>query len=208
VCGATQAQTDLQTQQADFYSTMIANYKTAFGEDQQLLNAVTGSMAPIIAAGVNQEGFSPAEKQNLMTNADEGVAAGYKQAQIALNESEAAMGGDASTTATSGGAKQIAEELASQKVQTQAGEHQQILEQDYATGRENYFNAVTEEENAAGLLNPTGYSGAATSAGSAEGTTANQIAQENTSVWTSVIAGLGGIAGQAAGNLNVGPFKS
>ena len=208
MCGATAAQTNLQQQQAQFYQQMMQSYSTVFSEDQDLLGAVTSSMSPIIAAGVNQKGFSPAEETDLETQAKEGVAQGYDNAQTALNEKFAAMGGDASTTATSGGAKQISEELASQDVTTTSQDLQQILEANYATGRQNYFQAVGAEESAASLLNPEGYSGAATNAGSASGTTANQIAQANNSVWQSVVAGLGGIAGAAAGNLNVGPFKS
>jgi hypothetical protein len=208
MCGATATQQNLQQQQADFYSTMTSNYSTVFSEDQTLLNMVTGSMAPIIAAGVNQEGFSPEEKQALMTSATEGVARSYAQAQTALQQRQAALGGDAPTTLTSGETEQMSGELAADKASTQSAQTLEIQQADYAQGRENYFNAVQSEENAAGLLNPTGYSGAATSAGSAEGTTAAQIASENDSVWTSVIAGLGGIAGSAVGNLNVGPFKS
>jgi hypothetical protein len=208
VCGATAAQTSLQTAQANFYSEMTANYSTVFGEDQQLLNAVTNSMAPIIAAGVNQQGFSPEELQVLNTQATEGVATSYAQAQTALQERQAALGGDAPTTLASGETLQLSGELAADKAATQSASTLQIEQADYAQGRQNYFNAVQEEENAAGLLNPTGYSGAATSAGTAEGTTANQIAQANNSVWSSVMSGLGGIAGAAVGRLNVGPFGS
>lgn len=187
---------------------MTANYKTVFGEDQQLLGLVTNSMAPIIAAGVNQEGFSPEEKQTLMTQATEGVARSYAQAQQALNERQAALGGDAPTTLASGETGQLNEELAATAASTKATQQLEIEQSDYAQGRANYFEAVGAEEQAASLYNPTGYSGAATGAGSAAATTANQIAQENNSVWSSVMAGLGGIAGAAVGNLNVGPFKS
>lgn len=200
MCGATQAQTNLQQQQADFYSEMTANYKTVFSEDQTLLNMVTGSMAPIIAAGINQEGFSPQEKQTLMTQADEGVARSYAQAQTALQERMAALGGDAPTTSASGEMGQMSEELAATKATTQASEKQQILQADYATGRQNYFQAVSAEEEAANLLNPNGTSTAATGAGQQASVTANDIAQANNSVWSSVMAGLGGIAGAAVGN--------
>lgn len=200
MCGATQAQTDLQTAQANFYNTMVQNYNQVYGEQQSVLNAVTTSLAPIIAAGINQEGFSAAEKTSLMTSATEGVARGYQQAQQALNAKQAAAGGTAATNIQSGATQQVSEELASEAVQTQASEEQQITQADYAQGRQNYLAAVQAEEGAAGLLNATGVSGAATSAGSAEGTTANQIAQANNSVWTSVIGALGGVAGAAMGN--------
>lgn len=202
MCGATAAQTTLQDEQMDFYQTMTDNYKTAFAEDQGILNAVTASMAPIIAAGVNQEGFSGAEKTTLDTQADEGVATNYAQAKTALQQSLAATGGTSSAEMSSGPAAQLQEELVSSAAGQRSTEQSQITQADYDTGRSNYFNAVQEEENAAGLLNPAGYSGAATNAGSAAGTTANQIASENDSVFSSVMGALGGVASKAAGNIN------
>jgi len=200
MCGATAAQTNLQTAQANFYNTMVQNYNQVYGEEQSVLSAVTTSLAPIIAAGINQEGFSAAEKTSLMTSATEGVARGYQQAQQAVQAQQGAGGGSAATNVQSGETKQLSEELASADVATQQGEEQQITQADYSQGRSNYLAAVSAEESAAGLLNATGVSGAATSAGSAEGTTAAQIASENDSVWNSVISALGGVAGAAVGN--------
>lgn len=199
MCGATAAQTNLQTAQANFYNTMVQNYNQVYGEEQSVLDAVTKSLAPIIAAGINQEGFSAAEKNSLMTSATEGVARGYQQAQQAVQAQQGAAGGSAATNVQSGETKQLSNELASADVATQAGEEQQITQADYAQGRQNYMAAVQAEEGAAGLLNATGVSGAATSAGSAEGTTAAQIASENDSVWSSVLSALGGVAGNAVG---------
>ena len=64
-----------------------------------------------------------------------------------------------------------------------------------------------EEELAAGW-NPNSFAGSANNSGQVADTEANAITQEQDSVWGSVLGALGGVAGAAVGNLNVGPFKS
>jgi hypothetical protein len=78
-----------------------------------------------------------------------------------------------------------------------------IKQAGYTQGANDYNSAISAEEQAAGLYNPTGYSGAATSAGNAAASEANTIQQENTaaSPWTMVGGILGGVAGSFAGPL-------
>jgi hypothetical protein len=80
-----------------------------------------------------------------------------------------------------------------------AAELNQITEANYATGRQNWQFATQALSNEASILNPEGMAGQATGAGSAEGTTANEIAQENASLWEIPLGAISGVAGQAAG---------
>ena len=207
MCGATQAQQNLQTEQSAFYASMTANYNTTFAEQQAVLAGVTNSLAPIIAAGVGQEGFGAQEKTALNTQATEGVATNYANAQKALNEKMATLGGDAPTTSSSGMAAQLDENLAAGAASTKSSLDTTITENNFATGRANFNNAVSQQEQAAGLLDPNGTSNAASGAGKDAADTANQIAAANNSVWTSVMGALGGIAGSAVGNMNFGGGK-
>lgn len=66
MCGASSAQTAAQQQEANlatsegnFYNTMTQDFNQVFGENQNILQSITSAMSPIIAAGPNQQGFSP-----------------------------------------------------------------------------------------------------------------------------------------------------
>lgn len=195
MCGATAAQDQLQASQAQFYSTLTSEYNTVFGENQGILNSLTKSFQPILDAGINQQGFSAPELQNLNSQAETGTGANYAAAKASLANTEAAEGGG--NTFMPSGAKQ---ELNAQLAQSGAAEasnlSSNIVSADYQSGRENYLNAAGVLGGVASQLNPEGMAGAATGAGTAEGTTANQIAQEGNS-WMSLVGAGVGAAGSA-----------
>src|SRR5579884_3939285 len=93
MCGPTSAQTELQSEQADFYRQMTQEYTTVFGEDQGILSSLTKTFEPILEAGPNQKGFSDAERNDLNSQAIEGTAKNYAAADRALKEDQAAEGG-------------------------------------------------------------------------------------------------------------------
>lgn len=193
---ASDAQTTLENQQASFYTSLQSQDATVFGEDQNILNQVSATYSPILAAGPNQYGFSTAETNSLNTTATEGVATDYANANKALQENQAAQGGG-NTYLPSGVSAQQSESLASSAAQQQATEQQQILQAGYTQGNTDFNNATTAMLGTAGLLNPDGSASTATSAGSAEGTTANQIASENES-WMAPLIGAAGAIGSTA----------
>jgi len=203
MCGPTAAQTNLQSEQADFYQEMTQEYSTVFGEDQGVLSELTKTFEPILAAGPSQEGFSAAEKNNLDSEAIQGTATNYAAAEKALREDQAAEGGG-NTFSVAGQDTEQRGELASQAANQESSEEEQITQADYAQGQQNFDTAASALTGVASELNPAGFAGATTGAGSAAGTTADQIAQEQDSEWTPVLSALGGVAGAAAGNLNFG----
>lgn len=196
MCGPTQAQTDLQSSQAAFYDTLQKQDAVQFGEDQQILTQMQSVYAPILAAGPSQYGFNPAEDTVLNTEATEGVAGNFAGASKALKEQQAAEGGGDSYL-PSGVKQQQQEELDTSAAQTAANEKLQIKQSGFAQGYNQFTAATNALEGTAGLLSPTAAANAATSAGSAEGTTANAIAAENES-WMAPLAGAVGAVGAAA----------
>lgn len=194
--GPSAAQNDLQNSQAQFYQTLQQQDQTQFNEDQGILTQMQSVYAPILAAGPNQYGFSNAEDTDLNTEATEGVAANYAGASTALKEEQAAQGGGNSYL-PSGVNAQEQESLDSGAAGTLSQEQQQIKQAGYQQGYQQFANATSALEGTASLLNPTGAANAATSAGSAEGTTANQIAQENES-WMAPLGAAAGAVGGAA----------
>lgn len=179
-----------------FLSNLQSQDATAFGEDQGILNQIQSTYAPILAAGPSQKGFSDAEDNDLNTQADEAVGNAYAGASKTLRETQAAQGGG-DTFVPSGVNDQQQEQLISSAANQDATEKQQITQADYAQGNENFNTAGTELLNAGNELNPNAYAGSATSAGSAAGTTANQIEQESNS-WEAPLLGAVGAVGGAA----------
>lgn len=206
--GPTGTQQQLQQEEANFYQTQIDAYNKAYANFSEISDTLNQQFAPILAAGINQYGFSAAETQELNTGAIEGTANEFNKAEKALNEDEAALGGGQSNeNITSGEANQQHEELAATGAATESAELEQIQEEGYAQGRENYEGAVQGEEELAAGWNPNAYASSANSSASTANSEANAIAEEQDSIWQSVISGLGGIAGGFAGDFNFGPSK-
>lgn len=192
MCGATSAQTQLQQEQMDFYATAQKEAQQTFGEQQSLLANIKSVYDPILKAGPNQEGFSEAEENSLNTEAIEGTAKNYANAERAINQHIAAENG--ANPIPTGAQEQSQQEEALASAGQESTEEQQILQADYATGRQNFEAATAAEETAAGLQNPTGFESGATSAGGAASTTANEIAQENNSWVNAALGAAGGLA--------------
>ena len=199
MCGASSQQKQIEASQADFYNTLTSQYKTLFGESQGILGELTKSFEPILKAGINQEGFSAAELNNLNSQAVTGTGANYAKAADALSKEQAASGGG-NTYIPTGAKMQQQEQLASSAAANESNIESNIVAQNYATGRQNYLTAAEGLGGVANAYNPTGAANAATGAGSAAATTANEITQANNSWMQLVGAGLGAAGTAYAGH--------
>jgi len=199
MCGASSEQKQTYAEQNAFYGQLTSEYATVFGEDQSILNEMTAIYKPILEAGPNQKGFSSEEETALRTQATEGTAQNYQKAAVALSESLNARGGG-DTYIPSAADEEIKAELASSAAGQESREQLGITEENYAQGRAQFNAASSVLATEAGLLNPTGFAGATTGAGSAAAQTANEITQANNSWIAPVLGAVGGVLGQAAGN--------
>jgi hypothetical protein len=198
MCGPTQAQTDLQESQAQFYSTLQQQDKQQYGEDQQILQQMQSVYQPILQQGADQYGYTEPEDQTLNTEAMEGVGTNYKSASTALREEQAAEGGG-NDYLPSGVKRQQQEQVSTGAAGTLSQEQLQIKQAGFQHGYDKFTQATNALEGTAGLLNPNGAASVANTAGADEGTTASQIAQENES-WMAPLAGaVGAIGGAATG---------
>ena len=195
MCGGPSAtQENLQSEEAQFYQTQIQAYNNAYSNFNSIQSALQAQFAPVIAAGPGQTGFTSAESNALTTQAKEGTGADYQQAEEAANASINARGGGNDTTnITSGGAKQIAGELASTAASTESAEELGITQANYSLGRQNYESAIGGEEELAAGYNPNAYASSAVGAGNEANQEANAITQEQESVWGNVLGALGGV---------------
>ena len=191
-CGSSPAQNQLASEQAEFYNELSQNYSTVFPEQQAVLSALTSEFAPILAAGPNQTGFSPQEETSLRTTASDTTANAAQQADVALGGKEATMG-DASIP--SGAKLQLESGLLSSAAGENAALQNQITQENYAAGLQNFDTAANALSGVAGLENPNAFASAATTSGAAANNTFQDIAQENSAWLGPVFGAIGGLGG-------------
>jgi hypothetical protein len=198
----------MQQEEADFYKSQIQAYNTAYSNFKEIQGKLNAQFDPILKAGPGQFGYTPGEATTLRTQADEGTARNFDQAQRALQQRIAAQGGGTSNVnITSGGSIATQAQLASEAAAERAREQLGITTSGYNVGRQMWTQAVQGEENLAAGWNPNTFSGSTVTAGNAAASEANTIAQMQMQPWSNVLGALGGIAGQAAGGWATGGFK-
>lgn len=198
-CGASSQQTNTYNQQQQLSSQVMQQGQQVFGDSSKVFNDLVSSLAPTVAAGPNQEGFSAAEKSALQSQAITNAGVAYKNAKAATGNAIAAQGGG-NTSLTSGANLGVEANLASSASQNTADQLSTINLNDYATGRQNYDTAVSDLAGATSVYNPaTNVDNSATGALTGQANTANEIASQNNSWIQSVSGALGGIAGVATG---------
>ena len=200
MCGPSGAQERLQGSEQQFMNELMSNYATNFAEQQQVLNHLNSVLAPIVAAGPNQTGFSPSERAALNTQAIDTTGAASAQAQR-LIANETAGRNDSGNLAEAGNVAALKAGAASSSAGQLASEELGITEADYATGRQQFNAAVGAEEGTLGTYNPTGYAGAATSANTAAFGEATQIAQEQAQEQADIAGGITSLATAGLGFL-------
>jgi hypothetical protein len=201
LCGPSAQQTQLASQQASFMTQLQTQASQAFGTASAVLNSLVSTFTPTIQAGPNQQGMSPAElaARNAAVIQNAGIAA--KNAKAAVGNEEAAVGGG--NVSLPSGAKigadlSVAENAANQ---TSTGLNQ-VEQENYTLGRENYDNAVKGLEGSTSVLNPvTSADNAASTSGTVASNQANANEQASTSWMAPVASVLGDVASVATGGI-------
>lgn len=178
--------------QAAFTGTLMSTFKTQFANQSGILNFLSGKLQPMIN---NPQGYSPEALAAMRTGATETGATQFGNAQKALQESEAARGGnglpsgvDAQLTA------QNANSAAAQESQAQEG----ITLQNEQQKQNNFWNATNALNGVAAEENPIGYAGQSTAGSQAVGDLGTAYKNSQSS---QLLGALGGLAGGAAGAL-------
>lgn len=198
MCGPSDDQQQLEDEQTQFYATLQQRDQTEFGEQQAILQQMQSIYAPILQAGPNADGFSPAEENDLKTQSTEQTAANFSQAKKALGEQQSADGGG-DTYLPSGVKTEQDEQLDSSAEALRSQEELGIKQAGYAQGYTEFTNATSALDTAAGLEDPNAGAAAATSAGSAADTEANAIAAQGESWMAPVFGAIGAVGGAATG---------
>lgn len=155
----------------DFQKTLMAAFSKQFGQQSQILNYIQGKMTGMIS---NPTGFTQAAMTAMGTQATEGVANEFAQAQTAAKELSAQQGGNG---LPSGVAAQTTASNANAAAQTEAAAQNQIQLENAQQQQQNYWNAVGVLGGAASTLNPTAYATGANGAASATAAATNAFSE-------------------------------
>lgn len=196
-CGDTAGQKSaLQSDQA-FSALMKSNYGTEFGENQALMKNLTTNLGGIINAGQGQQGETPTELAAQNSQAINAAAASNQKIQQEIGVNGAKSG--SANPGVESGVEQAERANAATAVDTNLNNTEaNITQHSYDVGRQNYWNAVGEQEKAPGAFeNPTSEAaGQVTGANQVTDTQANANAASSTGT---ELLGLGeGLAADAA----------
>jgi hypothetical protein len=166
-------------------------------------------LSPILEAGVGQQGFTPAELAARNTQAINTTAGNYRNAAQAVGSQLAGRGGGGNGL-QSGIDQQIKASLASQAAGNLSNAQNQITAENYATGRQNFFQANAGMNALAGLENPEQFASLGNQANNTAFGEANQIQQQNQALAKDIAGGVTSLAsnfllpglGGALGNLD------
>lgn len=201
-CDPSSAQKSALGADSTFRQTLTGSYGTEFGDSSTLFNQLNSGLEQITSKGPEQEGMSAQEKAAENSQALNSAAASNKNVQALIGQ-KASMSG-ATPGVESGVTTSVRANAAANIENNLSNKQADITEKDYAIGRENYSNAVKEQE----ALPSAAFGAANQSAGQVEGAeeVENKQANENesqSSSWMGLVGGLAssaiGAAGTAAG---------
>ena len=164
MCGATDAQTQLQEEQLQAYQSAQQMTQEQYANQQSIYAPMAEQFKSIFAKGPNAEGFSPEEDESLKAGAVDSTAQNYAGAARAVNENLAAEGGGTNTL-TTGGEAELKQEVANSSASQESTEENQINQANYQQGYNEWQAAGAGLDAIAAGENPTGYEANATSAG-------------------------------------------
>jgi len=149
--GVTAGQTQQLAADQAFQKMMTSDYQTTFGQDQQLFNNLTTGLSQITAAGPGQQGYTAPELASLNSQNINAAAASNSKLQTAIGENAATKG--TADPGVESGVVQAERAAAATNVDTAMNNRAaEITQQDYATGRQNYWDATKGLESAPGAF--------------------------------------------------------
>lgn len=198
ICGPSQQEKDLAAQEASFDKVLQSNYSQTFAANQEILSTLNGVLQPIVQAGPNQQGYNGQELSALNTQAIDSNARGVQQTEEAAGRQENAQGGGTQLL-PSGVNAQIDAGIQSAGELNLSNQELGITQSNYATGHQNWQNALAGEQAVASGEQPLGYASATNNANSSAFSEADKISTESNQEWSNI---LGDVLGVATGGIS------
>ena len=117
---------------------MVGQATQIFGNDNAVFNQMKSAYQTIINGGPGQQGFSQAELNARTSAAVTADAAAFRNASASVKSGLAGVGGG-NQVAAAGAAISPMLDLANKEAAKESGDINQIQQENYATGRENFF---------------------------------------------------------------------
>lgn len=193
-CGASDAQESALMADQEFQKMLTSNYSTDFGQNESMMKNLNTNLQQIINKGAGQNGFTPAELATQNSQAINAAAAQNQKVQQQIGVNAAAHG--TSTPGVESGVTQAERAAAASAADTEMNNQlADITQKNAEVGRQNFWNAVGEQEKLPGAFeNPsTQMAGAVEGANNATSGQAEQNSQAN-NAWMGMVSGLAGDA--------------
>jgi hypothetical protein len=183
--------------QAAFTTTLQNAFKAQFANQQGVLDFLKGKLEPGIT---NPQGFDPATKTALNSNAIEQNAVAFQNATKA-QQAQAAAHGDGSSL-PSGVQEQIQGQIAGQAAGQKAGALNEIQLEDAQLKQSNYWNSVNALNGVAAQVNPLGYAGDANSGSNSVAGLSDAVStSQKSGFWNTLGNSFSGSLGSALGGV-------
>lgn len=155
--GPTQSAQDFSNRQNNLALAMNNDFSERFGEQSDVFKNLTSQLTPIANLGPNQQGFSPQELAAMNSQAINNAGAASRNAQQSVGNALAGQGGGGTSGLVSGIESQIRGTVASNSANELASAQNQITQNNYETGRQNFWQSTAGEQTLANAENPTPY---------------------------------------------------
>jgi hypothetical protein len=196
MCGPSGNESLINAQQESLANQLSADFNSRFQSQSDLLSKLSSSIKPIIAAGPNQQGFSPAESAALNTQAINSSGAAARNAKQAAGNFSA--GQNNSSGLQSGVQQQIEGSIDSSSANQLATTQNQITQANYNQGRQNYFAGLNALSSVTSQYDPAQFSSQAGQNFSTAFNQADKIQQEKNQEQAQIAGGIAGLAMDAA----------
>jgi hypothetical protein len=152
MCDASGSEKSIAKKVSAFSDDMVSQAKQIFGNDNSVFNGMMKAYSAIVNNGVNQHGFNQAELNAKNSAVITNNANQFRNVAGAVKSGQAAFGGGNEVSGagvTTGQNLQVAQAAAANT----ANGLNQVVQEDYATGRDNFFKAAEGEQQLPSVFN-------------------------------------------------------
>ena len=203
-CGASSGLKAAASAASTVASNAASEAQTVFGASSTVFNNLIGGIQRIVTGGPSQQGMSAGEFNASQAAITQNTAALARNLKGAAGSAAAAIGGGNTVTPAGGTEASL---LAADTTAAEQGAtaQNQLVQQNYDIGRQNYNQAVGEEMQLPNVFGTsTGATNAATGAQGANLTAQQAVNTENNWWQPMVTAAIGGVSGALTGGLTGG----
>lgn len=197
--GPSSQEQSLAAQQQSLAGSLQSAFSQQFAGQTKVLDNLGQQLTPIASLGPNQQGYSAPELSAMNAAAINNAAAANINARQAVGATLAGRGGGGSSGLVSGIEGQIEGSVASNAANALASAQNQIVQNNYATGRSNFWNATAGENALAKVYSPEAFGSEATNANQSAFSEASKVQSEKGSVLGDIGKVIGAVAGPVLG---------